>query len=66
MNPALPVCRLAVYETEIGFVDESRCLQGMITTLSRKVLLRDPAQFVVDERNKRVSGRQIAIVPADK
>ena len=38
-------------------MDKSGCLQGMIAALSGKVPLRNPAQFVVDERNEGVSGR---------
>ena len=57
MNAALPVGRFAVYQTEVGFVDKSGCLQSMVAALSRKIFLRNPAQLVVDERNERISGR---------
>ncbi len=66
MNSALPISRLAVYQTEVGFMDQSGCLQGMITALSGKVLLRNQPQFVIDKRNEAVAGGQIAVIPAGK
>ncbi len=57
MNSALPIGGLTVHQTEIGFVDKSGGLQGVITALPGKVFLRNPAQLIVDEGNQRVSGR---------
>ena len=57
MNSALPIGRLTVHQTEIGFVDKSGGLQGVITALPGEVFLRNPAQLIVDEGNQRVSGR---------
>ncbi len=57
MNSALPVGRFTVHQAEVGFMDKSGCLQGMIAALSGKVPLRNPPQFVIDKRNEGVSGR---------
>jgi hypothetical protein len=52
MNSALPVGRLAVHQAKISFMNQSGCLQGMITALSGKILLRNSPKFVVDKRNE--------------
>ena len=55
MNSALPVCRLAFYQTKIGFMNQGRRLQSMITALPREILLRYPPKFLIDKRNEGVS-----------
>ena len=47
-------------------MNERGGLQSVITSLAGKVLFRHSAEFVVDKRNERVSGREIALIPALK
>jgi hypothetical protein len=44
-------------------MDKSGRLQCMVTALPDKVLLRYPAQFVVNKRNQCIAGRNIALIP---
>jgi hypothetical protein len=48
----LPIHTCLIYEFEIGFVHERGRLQGVIRTLLAQVVIRQPPQFVVNERHQ--------------
>ena len=66
VRAVLPHDILGVDEPEIGLVDEYRCLKAVTRTLSRHAALRDPVQFLVDERNQSLEGLLVAPPPFEK
>ena len=52
VGPAFPGHLLVTHETEIGFVDKSRGLQGVIAPLAAHVMAGQGAQLIVDERKQ--------------
>ena len=66
MSSVSPLRSLAVHQAQIGFMDKVGRLQGMVTALPGKLPLRHPAQFVVNNGNQGISGRNIPLIPADE
>ena len=66
MSSVSPLRSLAVHQAQIGFMDKGGRLQGMVTALPGKLSLRNPAQFVVNNRNQGIAGRNIPLIPADE
>jgi len=58
--------RVALNETQKGFVDEGSGLQRVIDALVRHVLDRDAMQFAVHERNQPLESGVIACAPLDE
>jgi hypothetical protein len=66
MHSIVPLDRLPVDETDIGFVDERRCLQAVPHALSRHAALRDPVELLMDERDQSLEGTLVAVSPLDQ
>ena len=63
MHSIVPLDRLPVDETDIGFVDERGCLQAVPHALSRHAALRDPVELLMDERNQPLESSLVALTP---
>ena len=66
MCTVVPCNILRVDQPEIGLVDEHGCLEAVTRALSRHAALRDPVQFLVDERNQSLEGSLVAPPPFEK
>jgi hypothetical protein len=66
MASVLPVDIVASRKAEIGLVHNRRALQRVIGTLTSQVVPRQAAQFVIDQRDKRLSGGNVAATPASQ
>src|ERR1700722_3595104 len=66
MSSVSPLRSLAVHQAQISLMDKGGRLQGMVAALSGKLLLRHPAQLVVNNGNQGISGRNIPLIPADE
>jgi len=52
MLPVLELSGPLFLQSQIGLVHKSGALQGVAGTLVPQVMMRDPSQFVVNERNR--------------
>src|SRR5262245_54397838 len=59
MGPPFPIDLVLANELEIGFMDQSRRLQGVVRGLPPKIGSRQGAQFIVNERHQTVGGRSV-------
>ena len=66
LRAVLPVGVLLIHELEVGLVDERRGLQRVLGPLSPEMRVRDPVQFLVDERHQVIEGIAIALVPGEQ
>ena len=66
VGPVLPVDVLDVDQPEVGLVHQRRGLQAVPAALARQAAPRDPAQFIVYERNQLVEGGLIAFPPCEE
>jgi len=57
---------LDVDQPEVRLVHQRRCLQAVPAALARQAAPRDPAQFLVYERNQLVEGGLIASPPCEE
>jgi hypothetical protein len=56
MCTVFKVRRLLLHQAKIGFVYEGCGLQRVVGTFSAKVVMREAAEFVVDQRNQAAQG----------
>ena len=66
MRAVVPLDRLPVDETDVGLVDERRCLQAVPHALSRHAALRDPMELLMDQRDQSLEGTLVAVSPLDQ
>jgi hypothetical protein len=52
--PVLAVRIVLAYEPKVGFVDQGRGLKGLARPLFRHLMSGQPAQFVIDHREKSI------------
>ena len=63
VDAVLPIHGVTACEAQVGFVDQGRGLKCMAPALTGQTASGNAAQFVVDDRNQGVAGRDIAIAP---
>lgn len=66
MRSVLPRDRLPVDKTNIGFVDQRRCLQAVSHALPHHAASRDLVQFLMHERDQSLAGSLVAFPPFEK
>jgi hypothetical protein len=64
--PILPVNVPLIDESKISLVDEGRCLQGMVRALGPHVVMGEPAQLFVHQREKFIQRGLVAAAPIQK
>ncbi len=63
MGPILPSHPSVINESKINLIDQSRCLQCMARTLATHVMMGQPAQLFIDERNQPIQRGLVPIAP---
>src|SRR5262245_25577595 len=66
MRAVVPRDRLAVYEAEIGLVDERGGLEAVARPLAGHAAPRDVSELLVDERNQLRKGSFVALPPGEE
>ena len=66
MCAVMPSDRAGVLKTQVGFVDQRRCLQAVAWPLMGDVALNDPMELGTYERNQAVQSVFIALAPFEK
>ena len=64
MRPILPPVPLAAGEPEEGFMDKRGGLERLACRLLRHLGRREPAEFVINERQKFLGGLGVALLDA--
>src|SRR5689334_6307585 len=62
----LPLWEVLRDHAHIGFIDQGSALQCVAGTFSLQIMTRDAAQFVVNQRKKRVEGLAVSSTPANQ
>lgn len=58
--------RLAAGQPELGLVNQSRALQGVIRAFGLQVVVREPTQLLVDQNDQRGQSFFIVLPPVCK
>jgi hypothetical protein len=66
LRPMLPVHLLLIHQTQICFIDQSRCLQRVPRPLPAHVTMRHLAEFLLDKWDQFVEATSLAGSPAAK
>ena len=66
MRAVLPRDRLPVDKTDIGFIDERRCLQAVSHALPRHAASCDLVQLAMNQRDQSLAGILVAFPPFEK
>ena len=66
MRAVVPRNILGVDEPQIRFIDQRRCLEAMLSTLSSHAPPRDLVKLALDERNQPAEGGFVALTPFQK
>src|ERR1700686_922183 len=66
MGAILPLRKVLPDQTNICFVDQSGALQGMSGSLIAKIVLGDPPEFLIDERDQRIEGIAVSAPPTSQ
>jgi hypothetical protein len=66
MVSALPTRGLLIHKPKVCFMDKSRGLQGMASSLAAQMAGGKLAEFAIDERRKLVEGLLVAPSPCSQ
>jgi hypothetical protein len=66
MRPILPLDVLVIDQPQISLVDQRRSLQRVPPTFVAHVMVRHPAQFLVNQRHQAVESALVAIAPIEQ
>jgi hypothetical protein len=66
VDAVLPGQVLLVDQAEVGFVDESSSLQGVLAMFTTEVAMRQAVEFLINERHQLLKRPHITSSPGDE
>ena len=66
MRAAFPLHLTRINQTQISFIDQRRRLHQVAGPLVAHEMMRQPAQFLVDERHQLIERRLISASPGEQ
>jgi len=63
MSAVLEFCRALFLKPQVSLMHQGGALQGMVGAFLPQIVVRDPPEFVIDERNHGAQGLLFAGVP---
>jgi hypothetical protein len=61
--PVLQLHRLAAYQPKVSLVNQGGGLQGVIRSFRLEVVMSEPAQFLVEQRQQSIKGSLVSLLP---
>jgi hypothetical protein len=64
VSAILPLGKILMNQSHVGFVNQSSALQGMLLALVPQIVLSDTSEFVVNKGDERIESLTISVSPS--